>query len=44
MQYNGYLFSDTEAAITGAMKDFGLTEEDLANVGNVLNYANPCEM
>ena len=44
MQYNAFLFIDTDAALTGARNTFGLTKKDLEKVGSVLNFANPCEM
>ena len=44
MQYNGSVFLDTSAEITGPMQQFGLTEEDLGRLGSVLNFASADEM
>lgn len=44
MQYNGNVFLDTSAEITGPMQQFGLTEADLARLGSVLNFASADEM
>lgn len=44
MQYNGSVFLDTSAEITGPMQQFGLTEEDLGRIGSVLNFATADEM
>lgn len=43
-QYNANLFLDTQAQITGPQAKLGLTEEDLARVGSVLNFSTPEEM
>ena len=43
-QYNAILFLDTTAEITGPMQKFGLTKDDLATVGSVLNFSNVDEM
>lgn len=44
MQYNGNVFMDTSAEITGPMQQFGLTEADLGRMGSVLNFASADEM
>ena len=44
MQYNGNVFLDTSAEITGPMEQFGLTEADLGRLGSVLNFASADEM
>lgn len=44
MQYNGNVFMDTSAEITGPMQQFGLTEADLGRIGSVLNFASADEM
>lgn len=43
MQYNGRLFLDTQAEITGPMEELGLTPAQLAQTGSVLNFATPLE-
>ncbi len=43
MQYNGRLFLDTAAEITGPMEELGLTEEQLDRTGSVLNFGTPLE-
>ena len=37
-QYNANLFIDSDVDVTGPMADMGLTQEDLKNVGSVLNF------
>ena len=37
-QYNANLFIESDADITGPMANMGLTQEDLKNVGSVLNF------
>jgi len=37
-QYNANLFIQSDADITGPMADLGLTQNDLKNVGSVLNF------
>lgn len=37
-QYNGNLFLESGAEVTGPMTDLGLTPEDLCYVGSVLNF------
>ena len=44
IQYNGSVFMDTSAEITGPMAQFGLTEADLGRLGSVLNFASADEM
>ena len=44
MQYNGSVFMDTSAEITGPMAQFGLSEADLGRLGSVLNFASADEM
>ena len=44
MQYNGSVFMDTSAEITGPMAQFGLLEADLGRLGSVLNFASADEM
>lgn len=43
-QYNATLFADSTAEITGPMQKLGLTQEDLAAVGSVLNFSGVEEM
>lgn len=43
-QYNATLFADSTAEITGPMQKLGLTQEDLAAVGSVLNFSCAEEM
>lgn len=43
-QYNANLFLDSTAEITGPMQKLGLTKEDLAAVGSVLNFSCVEEM
>lgn len=43
MQYNGSLFLETEAEITGPLAELGLTAEQLNHVGSVLNFSTPLE-
>lgn len=41
VQFNAMFFVNTEAEITGPMMQyFGLTEENLKNIGSVLNFSN----
>ena len=43
-QYNAMLFANTTAEITGPQKKLGLTDEDLATVGSVLNFSSVAEV
>ncbi len=43
MQYNGQLFRNTAASITGPMIRLGLTEAQLDQTGSVLNFSTPLE-
>ena len=43
-QYNASLFTNSTAEITGPMQKLGLTQEDLAAVGSVLNFSGVEEM
>jgi len=43
-QYNANLFIDTDAAVTGGMQGLGIDDEDLRNIGHVLNFKSPVEM
>lgn len=43
-QYNANLFIQSDADITGPMADLGLTQENLKNVGSVLNFKNAEEV
>ncbi len=43
VQMNANLFQDTQAGITGPMQELGLSEEDLAGIGSVLNFQNARE-
>lgn len=43
-QYNGNLFLDSSADVTGPMRELGLTAENLKTVGSVLNFRNAQEM
>ena len=43
-QYNAMLFTNTTAEITGPQKKLGLTDEDLATVGSVLNFSSVAEV
>ena len=43
-QYNATLFADSTAEITGPMQKLGLTQEDLAAAGSVLNFSGVEEM
>ena len=41
VQFNAMFFVNTEAEITGPMMQyFGLTEENLKNIGSILNFSN----
>lgn len=44
MQYNGNVFVDSSAEITGPMQQFGLKEDDLGRMGSVLNFSSADEM
>lgn len=44
MQYNGNVFVESSAEITGPMQQFGLTEADLGRMGSVLNFTCADEM
>lgn len=44
MQFNGNTFIDSKAEITGPMKEFGISEESLCQVGHVLNFTNAKEL
>lgn len=44
MQYNGNVFIESSAEITGPMQMYGLTDEDLGRIGSVLNFASADEM
>ena len=37
-QYNANLFIESDVDVTGPMADMGLAQEDLKNVGSVLNF------
>ena len=43
-QYNANLFLDTAADITGPMTKLGLSQEQVNQVGSVLNFKTPLEM
>ena len=43
-QYEGNIFLDTQAIVTGPQRNLGLTEADIARVGSVLNFQNVAEM
>lgn len=43
-QYEGNMFLDTQASVTGPQKYLGLTDADIARVGSVLNFQNVAEM
>ena len=43
-QYNANLFIRTTAEITGPQKKLGLTDEDLAACGSVLNFSSAEEV
>ncbi|MBE6975993.1 MAG: beta-glucosidase BglX [Ruminococcaceae bacterium] len=43
-QYNAMLFTETSAEITGPQQKLGLTDEDLAAVGSVLNFSSVQEV
>jgi len=43
-QYNGNVFIDSTAEITGPKAFFGLTDEDIRRVGSVLNFSSVAEM
>ena len=43
-QYNAMLFTETSAEITGPQQKLGLTDEDLAAVGSILNFASVKEV
>ena len=43
-QYNAGLFAQSASEITGPAQKLGLTEEDLASVGSVLNFASVQEV
>ena len=43
-QYNAMLFTTTTAEITGPQQKLGLTDEDLAAVGSILNFASVQEV
>lgn len=44
MQYNGNLFIDTAADVTGPMAELGLSKEAVNNVGSVLNFKSAEEV
>ena len=43
-QYNAALFANSASEITGPAQKLGLTKEDLASVGSVLNFASFAEV
>ena len=43
-QYEGNMFLDTQAIVTGPQRNLGLTDADTARVGSVLNFQNVAEM
>ncbi len=43
-QYNGNVFIDSAAEITGPKAFYGLTDQDISRVGSVLNFASVEEM
>ena len=43
-QYNANLFVKSEAEITGPLAHLGLSQEDLKNVGSVLNFSSAEEV
>ncbi len=44
IQLNGNMFSETKAEITGPARKFGITEEELTRIGNVLNFDDAAHM
>lgn len=44
MQYNANILMDTAAEVTGPRVKSGLTEEQIHNMGSVLNFKKPTEM
>lgn len=43
-QYEGRMFLDTQARVTGPQRNLGLTDDDAARVGSVLNLQTVAEM
>lgn len=44
MQYNANIFIDTDAAVTGEMVQLGISEDELMNLGSVLNFKTSAEV